>query len=162
MVKRVFVEFYGERAPHHQELASFSKSAVAQDGCTVLCHAKTCYNLGIHRCAACEMTSYCSEICRAADRPRHQSFCRDNTIVARIAIMRKFRISRPKTICQGRPLCTGFVQSFCRYCLAPTCDDWLCAKYHLDHCRDYSEFLSNDWVMVEHAELPRNDDDYFS
>ena len=158
MAKRVFVEFYGQRAPQHQKVASFCKSDLAQDGCTVLCHAKKCYNLGIHRCAACEMASYCSEICRATDRPRHHEKCKDQTIVERIAIMRRFRNSRPKAICQGRPFCKESVQSFCRYCLAPTCDDWICAKYHLEHCHEYSEFLSNDWVMVEHAEAPIEND----
>lgn len=154
MVKRMYVEFYGERTPKHEVIASFSKSDVAQDGCTVLCRAEECYKLGIHRCAACEMVAYCSERCRIADRPRHHDYCRNHTIRGRITTMRIFQRTRQKAKCQGQPFCQAKVQSFCTYCLAPACDAWVCAKYHLDHCHEYTEFLENDWVLVEHTEAP--------
>ena len=149
--KRVYVDFYGgEHSP--EQKATFSKSDVAQDGCTVLCRAKKCYKVGIHRCAACEMASYCCEECRATDRPRHHEDCRNHTIESRIQLMRDFRKTQQEAKCQGLPDCTRAVNSFCRNCQAPACHEWACAKYHLDHCVDYLEFLSKDWVMVENDE----------
>ena len=159
MAKRIHVEFYGERTPQTEMVASmFSKTDIAQDGCTVLCCTEGCYKLGIHRCAACEMVAYCSERCRATDRPRHHNYCRIHRIEARIATMIAFQSSRRKATCQGQPFCKGAVQSFCRYCLAPACDEWACAKYHLDHCHEYKEILANDWVLVEHTDAPIESD----
>lgn len=149
--KRKYVDFYrGEQAPFLE--TTYSKSDVAQDGCTVLCQNEECNKLGFHRCAACETASYCCEECRAADRSRHHEACKVHTTEARIKQMRDFRKTQQNARCQGLPDCSRPVSSFCRNCKAPACQEWACAKYHLDHCAAYLECLAKDWVLVENDE----------
>ena len=82
-----------KRLPFEQTLC-YSKSDIAHDGCTVLCQAQHCLQMGIHRCAACELASYCSEKCRLQDRPRHEVFCRQHVTKHRIQVMQEFHFQK--------------------------------------------------------------------
>ena len=142
----------------------FTKTEVAHDGCTILCQATECFRLGIHRCAACERASYCSEDCRLRDRDRHLDVCREHTTEKRIQLMMDFQKYKMMTTsahdggsgsgccCRGNPKCFNSVVSFCPHCQATVCDKWECSKYHLDHCHQYlldTTLLEQEWVMVE-------------
>jgi len=152
-VDKMYVDFFGKAPPYENQKIKFSKSAVAQDRCTILCKAQNCHNIGYHRCGACEMASYCSEDCRAADRTRHQEDCFiKNAIKGGRAPMLEFKGNQDSANCLGIPNCSKPVESFCRHCLAAVCGEWSCSKYHLDHCDAYINRISTDWVMIDNPE----------
>ena len=149
--KSVYVDVYaGQSSPN----VVYSKTDVAQDGCTVICRNTQCYNLGTHRCAACERDSSCSEDCRRQDRPRHLADCQRYAIAGRVDAMKRFDRT---SSCQGRTTikghgtkaCPNQVVSFCRHCEATVCHQWECSKFHLERCSAYLDAkLQREWVLI--------------
>jgi hypothetical protein len=147
--KSVFLDVYaGQRCPN----VMFSKTDVAQDGCTVICRNTNCYNIGTHRCAACERESYCSEDCRRQDRPRHVEDCLRHAIAGRLKLVKHFdRMSSCQGLAtrHGNKACPNKVVSFCRHCEATVCHRWECSKFHLEQCSAYVEaMLEREWVLI--------------
>jgi hypothetical protein len=129
---------------------AFRKSDVAQDGCTVICRAEDCYNIGHHRCAACERESYCSEACRMKDQVRHESICAQHASPSRQLMVKNFDRQAP---CCGLPKCANPVVSLCRNCEATVCSKWECSKAHLDSCESYLDAtIEREWVVIEWAQ----------
>lgn len=136
---------------------AFTKEDVAQDGCTVICKAEDCYKIGHHRCAACELESYCSEACRLKDRGRHEVDCQQNTSPARRLKMKNFNRQSP---CCGLHECPNPVVSLCRHCELTVCSKWECSKEHLNVCEAYLDaIVQREWVFIEFVRVGHFDDE---
>ncbi|CAB9508549.1 expressed unknown protein [Seminavis robusta] len=150
--KSVYLDVYaGTNCPKMY----FSKTDVAQDGCTVICRNSGCYKIGTHRCAACEHEAYCCEVCRQQDRKRHEEDCRRYTTTVRVEQMKNFN---RQASCRGRGGCSNTVVSFCRHCQATVCHQWQCSKIHLEQCNAYLEAkLEREWVRIDLLVKKKND-----